>query len=96
MNRVALIIIDFKMPGMNGIELINWTRSFLSHKKVSEDDMPKFAFRAQQFYELSPETIRAIFDLGVKSEDVIEKIIDAKQIERYFRKINYFYRQLAD
>ena len=92
MNRVALIIIDYKMPGMNGIELINWTRNFLSHKKVSEEDMPRFAFRAQQFWDLSPETIREIFDMGIKTEDIIEKVIDKKQIERYFRRISYFYR----
>ena len=37
--------------------------------------MPHFAFRAQQFWELPPDQIREIFDLGVKSEDVIEKVV---------------------
>jgi hypothetical protein len=58
--------------------------------------MPHFAFRAQQFWELAPEQIKEIFDLGVKSEDVIEKLLKREQIERYFKRINYFYRQLAD
>ena len=58
--------------------------------------MPHFAFRAQQFWELPPETIREVFDLGVKLEDIIEKVIKKEQIERYLKRIRYFYRQLAD
>jgi PleD family two-component response regulator len=27
-NEVAIVIIDYNMPGMNGIELINWTRGY--------------------------------------------------------------------
>ena len=80
------------MPGMNGIELIKWTREFLDSKGVEMEEMPKFAFRAQQFWELSPGTIQEIFDLGIKSEDVIEKVTKKIQIQKYFKRINYFYR----
>ena len=84
------------MPGMDGVELIKWTRDYLKKKRVAPEDMPHFAFRAQQFWELPPDQIREVFDLGVKSEDVIEKLVKRDQIERYFKRINYFYRQLAD
>ena len=57
--------------------------------------MPRFAFRAVQFWELSPEEIREIYDMGVKMEDVIEKVVDKKQMERYFKRINYMYASLA-
>jgi CheY-like chemotaxis protein len=79
-NQVALIIIDFKMPGLNGIELINIVTKFLESKGVPTEDMPRFAFRAQQFWELSSDIIREIFDLGIKSEDIIEKVTKRVQI----------------
>ena len=58
--------------------------------------MPHFAFRAQKFWDLSPDQIREVFDLGIKSDDVIEKVIKKDQIQRYFKRINYYYRQMAD
>ncbi len=58
--------------------------------------MPHFAFRAQKFWDLSPDQIREVFDLGIKSDDVIEKVIKKDQIQRYFKRINYYYRQIAD
>ena len=58
--------------------------------------MPHFAFRAQKFWDLSPDQIREVFDLGIKSDDVIEKVIKKEQIQRYFKRINYYYRQIAD
>jgi len=57
--------------------------------------MPHFAFRAQQFYELEPQVAAKLLALGVKTEDVLEKITKKQQLERYFRKIDYYYRQLA-
>jgi hypothetical protein len=63
------------MPGMNGIEVINWVRDYLRNKGVEQDDMPRFAFRGQHFFELPPETIQQIFELGIKPEDVIEKMV---------------------
>jgi len=72
---VALIVIDYKMPGMDGIELIKWTKEYMQKKRVEPANMPHFAFRAQQFWELPPEQIRKVFDLGIKSEDVIEKVV---------------------
>ena len=79
-NQVALIIIDYKMPGMDGVELIKWTQEYCKKKKINPQDMPHFAFRAQQFWELPPDQIRQVFDLGVKSEDVIEKLVKKEQI----------------
>ena len=81
---------------MGAVELIKWTHEYLKEKGVSDDNMPHFAFRAQQFWDLSPEKIKEVFELGIKSEDILEKVTKAKQIERYFKKINYFYRSLAD
>jgi hypothetical protein len=46
------------MAGLNGVELINCTKEYLSEQGVSPEDMPKFAFRAAQFWELSAETIQ--------------------------------------
>ena len=63
------------MPDMNGIEVINWVRDYLRKKGVETEDLPRFAFRGEKFYELPSETIQQIFELGVKSEDVIEKIV---------------------
>ena len=42
---MALVVIDGKMPGKNGIEVIKWIREYLEGKKVRPKDMPKFAFR---------------------------------------------------
>lgn len=44
-NKVALIVIDYKMPGKNGIEVIKWIRKYLKGKRINPEDMPKFAFR---------------------------------------------------
>ena len=60
------MILDYKMPGMNGVELIKLTREYLTAQDVPPEEMPKFAFRAQQFFELPLETIEEIFDLGIK------------------------------
>ena len=84
------------MPGLNGIELMKWTKASLEGKEVPPENMPKFAFRAQPFWELSSDIIREIFDLGVKSEDVIEKITKKNDIQKYFKRIGYYYLQLAD
>jgi len=46
-NQVALVIIDYKMAGMNGAELIIKTRKYFQERGVERDDMPHFAFRAQ-------------------------------------------------
>jgi CheY-like chemotaxis protein len=46
---VALVIIDYKMPGMHGIQLIQETISFLKASNVESQDMPVFAFRYEQF-----------------------------------------------
>jgi hypothetical protein len=40
---------------------------------VDPKNTPKFAFRAQQFNELPEETIREIFSLGIKQEDIIDQ-----------------------
>jgi CheY-like chemotaxis protein len=57
-NQVAIVIIDYNMQGMNGIELINWVHGFFKTHDVPPENTPKFAFRAQQFYALPIETIQ--------------------------------------
>lgn len=84
------------MPGMNGVELIKWTKTFFSSKGVPDEELPRFAFRGQQFWDLPPEKVREIFELGVKSRDIIEKVIKRQEVESYFKQIGYYYRQLAD
>jgi hypothetical protein len=84
------------MPGMNAVELIKSTREFLKRKGLTEEDMPTFAFRGKQFWELPPEKVAEVFKLGVKSRDIVEQVAKKSDIESYFKKIGYFYRQLAD
>ena len=36
-NCVALVIIDYNMPGMNGLELIRWTRDYFINKGTPTD-----------------------------------------------------------
>ena len=84
------------MPGMNGIDVINWIRDFLRTKGVEPEEMPRFAFRGQQFYELPSEIIEQVFKMGFKAEDIIERVVRRTQVEKYFKRIGYYYRQLAD
>lgn len=37
-----------------------------------------------------------IFALGVKSDDVIEKMDNKQMLQKYFKRVNYYYRQYAD
>jgi hypothetical protein len=62
------------MNGMLGSELIQKARSFLKNNNVSDIFMPQFAFKADTFWEMPAEEIEAIFKLGFKPEDVIEKL----------------------
>jgi CheY-like chemotaxis protein len=34
-NLVALVILDRKMPGMNGIEVLKWTKEFMADRDIS-------------------------------------------------------------
>ena len=72
------MILDQRMPGMLGDELIRWTRQYLSAKGVSEDEMPHFAFRAQQFWDLPPEKVKDILDMGIKTDEILEKVTRKK------------------
>ena len=54
-----------------------------------------FAFRSQQFYELSPDIIAQLNEYGAEREDVIEKITTVQQMAQYFKKIGYLYRTIA-
>ena len=36
-NCVALVIIDYKMPGMNGLELIKWTKDYFVNMGIPSD-----------------------------------------------------------
>jgi CheY-like chemotaxis protein len=46
-NCVALVIIDYNMPGMNGLQLIRWTRDYFLNHAIPFKELPVFAFRAQ-------------------------------------------------
>ena len=61
------------MTGMLGSDLIKETQAFLKSFNVSEICMPRFAFKAT-FWDLPAEQIDEIFKLGIKAEDVIEKL----------------------
>ena len=94
-NCVALVIMDYNMPGMNGIQLIRWVRDYFLNHAIPFKELPVFAFRVQQFYELAPDIIAQLNELGVKKEEVIDKITNVKQMDQYFRKIGYLYRTIA-
>jgi CheY-like chemotaxis protein len=66
-NCVALVIIDYKMPRMNGLQLIRWTRDYFLNHAIPFSELPVFAFRAQQFYELPPDIIAELNGLGLKN-----------------------------
>ena len=55
MNIVALVIIDYKMREMNGIQLIEQARNFLRSENVSQNEMPVFALKNEQFWDLPLE-----------------------------------------
>ena len=83
------------MPRMNGLQLIRWTRDYFLNHSIPFNELPVFAFRAQEFYELSPDVIAQLIEYEVKSEDVIQKITNVRQMAQYFKKIGYFYRSIA-
>lgn len=95
-NQVALVLIDFHMPELGGVQLISETRTFMEAQGVRADHAPHFAFRAQTFWDLSQEQMDEVFSLGITRQDILEQITSAKVIEKYFQKINYFYRTFAE
>ena len=78
-NQVALVVIDYLMPGMSGKDLIIWTRDYFEKHNVDRANMPRFSFRANPFWSQSSEVIREIFDMGVEVADVIEKFTSKEQ-----------------
>jgi CheY-like chemotaxis protein len=54
-NQVAICIIDYRMPVMNATRLITETLQFMQENRVAVEDRPRFAFRADKFWELTPE-----------------------------------------
>ena len=65
MNIIALVIIDYKMREMDGIQLIEQARNFLNNMDVSPDEMPVFAVKQEHFWDLPLEITQKIFSLGV-------------------------------
>lgn len=92
-NQVAICIVDYRMPVMNATRLITDTQQYMKEHRVANEDKPRFAFRAEKFWELTPEQIEEVFALGVKSDDVIEKMDNKQMLQKYFKRVNYFYRQ---
>ena len=45
-NCVALVIIDYNMLGMNGIELIRWTKDYFLSHQIPFTELPVFAFKS--------------------------------------------------
>ena len=89
MNIVALVIIDFKMREMNGIQLIEQARNLLRNMNVSLNEMPVFAFKDENFWDLPIEITQRAFTLGVQTHHLIKKITEVKQMKKYFKKIGY-------
>ena len=65
MSIIALVIIDYKMREMDGIQLIEQARNFLNNMNVSPDEMPVFAFKQEHFWDLPLEITQKVFSLGV-------------------------------
>lgn len=96
-QQMALIIIDYDMKGLNGLELIDKTHEFLKSHGVDEDSMPNFMFRDEQFWKLPEKIFTAIFKAGVKSINIIEEqTITKAKLKRNFRENNFYYRHLKD
>jgi hypothetical protein len=68
----------------------------MQSRGVDEENAPRFAFRAQQFFELPLQTINEIYSLGVKQEDILDQVSKKEHLERYFKRINYYYRKLSE
>ncbi len=82
---MALILIDYKMPGINGPTLIKLTRLFLESKEVSLDNMPVFAFKGLNFMELMAQESQEIYDLGIKPIDIVDRLQNKYDIVKYFK-----------
>ena len=95
MNIVALVIIDYKMRDMNGITLIEQARIFLRSMDVPPNEMPVFAFKDQQFWDLPLDITQRAFSLGVQTHHLIKKITNVRQMKKYFKKIGYNYKQFG-
>ena len=80
-NQVALVVIDYKMSGLNACDLILWTRTFMREHEVKIEDYPVFVFREEGFDLLDKEQRNKLTDLGIKDRPVFEKVTDAKQME---------------
>ena len=48
-NQVALVVVDYKMVGLNACDLILWTREFMKDNGVKNIDHPVFVFRKEGF-----------------------------------------------
>jgi hypothetical protein len=62
---------------------------------VSEIDMPIFALKNEQFWDLPLEISQKALSLGVQTHHLIEKITEVKQMKKYFKKIGYKYKQFS-
>jgi hypothetical protein len=80
-NQVALVVIDYKMSGLNACDLILWTREFLKDKEVKIQDYPVFVFREEGFKLLDKEKRKKLTALGINDLQVFEKVTDAKQMD---------------
>ena len=80
------------MPGLNGLEVLQWAREFYQASNVASADMPKVAFCSS----FMPTTIQQkLCANGVKVSDLLEKPMTLRRLRRYLRSIGYDYRRIA-
>ena len=68
-NTFALILLDYQMIGMSGIEVLEWIKEFFANNNVS-NDLPKIAFCCDY---LSDDAQRKLLNKGIAADDILEK-----------------------
>ena len=79
--EVQLVILDLRMPGMNGWEVLRRLKDVRQHPEMARPTLPVIVISAQS----DPETKRFAVRLG--AAEFMAKPIDLKDLGRVVRKV---------